>query len=452
MTSPLRDEVASGATPTLLGYTTHDDGEVCYQGLPLTLAPKERAALHLLLRHWPRVVPKTCFAEQVWAGQAMSDESLARCMAQLRHALGSNGQLQPQAVYGRGYRLRLGKHSAAPTAPNGGAPATHWRLMHAALASPERVEALTHARQLVQQRTEPAIIRAEVLLRSLLEQAPGYPAARLAFAECVAASLSGGLTVRRERIDEALAQLALAAQESPSMPGLATENAHLLDNAWRFKEAAALHAQALVQAPDDATTHYYHGWHLLATGQARPAVEALRSAVRLNPFAVHMAILLARAHITAGDLPAALACARRIQEQAPDHPGAAVYLLACEALVDPRPALIKEARRMLPGPGAWVFAASSLAFVLARCGATQEALRLVRASAHTSASARATHASVLCMLGQTDEAFERLEQAAAEGCGMLPVLLLAAENTALREDARYAGLRTRIWGQGIGPQ
>lgn len=442
MPSPARDDdndAPTGTHPGGLGYTAADDGDVCHHGRPLALPPKERAVLHLLLRLWPRTVSKEQFARQVWAGQPMSDESLARCIAQLRQALPPATGLALRAVYRRGYRLEVA--ASANEAPS---PA-HGRLAHAAMAAPHQVETLTHARQLVQQRTAEALVRAERLLRALIDEAPDYLAAPLALAECLAATVSCGLAVRRERIDEALAHLDRVAHGAPHMPGLWAESAHLLDCAWRFDEAAALHERALASSPLDAATHYYRGWHLLATDRPREAVAALEQAMRLNPFSVYMAILLARALATAGDPEAALARARRTRENAPEHRAAALHLLGVQALVAPSPALAAQALALLPDPAAWVFAASTLGYVLARCGETDAAARVIAGTQQGNPSEQATHVAALALLGRRDEAMDRLERAAAEGCGHLPLVLLATENHGLRSEPRWPAIAARVW-------
>lgn len=442
MPSPARDDATPDPSPALLGYTADDDGDVCHHGQPLALPPKERAVLHLLLRQWPRTVSKEAFARQVWAGQAMSDESLARCVAQLRQAVPPATGLLLRAEYRRGYRLHVAVAGSAPATPQ--APA-HWRLVHAAMAPPHQVETLTHARQLVQQRSADALARAEQLLRALIAEAPEYHAAKLAFAECLAATVSCGLTVRRERIDEALSELARVETQAPQMPGLLAETAHLLDCAWRFDEAAVLHARALASSPLDAATHYYRGWHLLATDQPREAVQALEQALRLNPFSVYMAILLARALATAGDHEAALARARRTRENAPEHRAAALHLLGVQALVAPSSALATPALELLPEPASWVFAASTLGYVLVRCGEPEAAARVIASTDRSNPSEQATHAAALTLLGRRAEALDRLERAADEGCGHLPLVLLATENAALRDDPRWAALAARVW-------
>lgn len=442
MPSPARDEdeAPPDTSPSLRGYTADDDGDVCHHGQPLALPPKERAVLHLLLRQWPRTVSKEQFAREVWADQPMSDESLARCIAQLRQALPPATGLALRAVYRRGYRLLVAaEEPVAPPAP------AHWRLVHAAMAPPHQVETLTHARQLVQQRTATSLARAESLLRALIEEAPGYPAAQLALAECLAATVSCGLAVRRERIDEALAHLDRVQAEAPQMPGLLAETAHLLDCAWRFDEAAALHARSLASSPLDAATHYYRGWHLLATDRPREAVQSLEQALRLNPFSVYMAVLLARALATAGDHEAALARAHRTRDNAPEHRAAALHLLGVQALVAPSPSLAASALQLLPDPASWVFAASTLAYVLARCGEPEAAARVIAGTEPGNPSEQATHAAALTLLGRHADALDRLQRAADEGCGHLPLVLLAAENHGLRSDPRWTVIAARVW-------
>ena len=438
MPSPARDDEApSGTSPDLRGYSAADDGDVCLHGRPLALPPKERAVLHLLLRQWPRTVAKEQFARQVWADQPMSDESLARCIAQLRQALPPATGLALRAVYRRGYRLEV---AVAPD----DAPA-HGRLVHAAMAPPHQAETLTHARHLVQQRTADSLVRAERLLRALIDEAPDYLAAKLALAECLAATVSCGLAVRRERIDEALAHLDRVAVDAPHMPGLWAETAHLLDCAWRFDDAAALHERSLASSPLDAATHYYRGWHLLATDRPHEAVQALEQALRLHPFSVYMAILLARALATAGDPEAALARARRTRENAPEHRAAMLHLLGVQAMVAPSPALAAQALDLLRDPASWVFAASTLGYVLARCGEAEAAKRVIDGTDHGNPSEQATHAAALTLLGRRADAMDRLERAAAEGCGHLPLVLLATENHSLRSDPRWPAVAARVW-------
>lgn len=420
MSSP-RIDTPSAGSPAQAGWQARDDGFVSLQGQPLALPPKERAVLHLLVRRWPDVVAKEEFAASIWRGQAMSDESLARCVAQLRRLLPAAPGLAIQAVYGTGYRLEL------PAA----APATAEATRHAAT--------LAHARQLVYQRTPAGLLRAEQLLRDLLAQSPRDAAAQVALAECLASAVASGLAVQREAL--AQAQQALA-QIAPPPAGLHATVAHLLDCQWRFTEAAPLHARAAAGA-DDEQGRYWRGWHLLSTGRAGEAAQALSAAADLNPFSVRIGVLLARCLAACGEVERGLIQAERLAELAPDSLAAQVYLLGYHAYTAPAPALADEARRVLVGPASWAFAASTLAYVFARCGEPGLARQVMQQMRGTPGQQANAIAALLC-LGAADEAMDSALAAAAQGCGQLPLLLVLPENAALARHAGFPGLGQAI--------
>src|ERR1700712_697573 len=98
-------DATQSVDPTVAGLIVGLDRQIYYRGDMLTLSPKEQGVLILLLEHWPASVSKDEFAADVWPDSAMSDESLARCMAQLRRSTAHVDGLQLDALYGRGYRL-----------------------------------------------------------------------------------------------------------------------------------------------------------------------------------------------------------------------------------------------------------------------------------------------------------------------------------------------------------
>lgn len=210
--------IAAPPIVALAGLLACADGFVYLHGSPLALPPKEQAALHLLISEWPKVVSKERFAQQVWPGQDMSDESLARCMAQLRKPLSRCTRLRIQSVYQRGYRLVVPQEAALPALPTLVPGAVHARLLHDALAQPAHVAVLTHARQLVQQRTPASLQHAEQLLTELIAQAPGYLAAPLALAECLACQISSGLALDCTPALRGLALLDQVRQAAPDTP------------------------------------------------------------------------------------------------------------------------------------------------------------------------------------------------------------------------------------------
>jgi len=277
--------------PAASALLAEQSGTVSLGGVPLLLPPKEQAVLHLLLRSWPNAVSKDDFAHHIWRAQEMSDAGLARCVAQLRQRLPASAGVTIHAVYGRGYRLAKSPSAETSASDRVGHP----RLLWAAMAAPRQVEALVQARQWTQQRTESSLRRAQDLLRSLLTEAPAYSAAQLAYAECLCATITCGLRVPKVLLETSLMQLQQLSDRTESPPGLHADLAHLLDCLWRFDEARAMHLVALQTSPDDVQTHGYWGWHLLATGQAAAAAQALKTATQLNPFAINLHLLAARA-------------------------------------------------------------------------------------------------------------------------------------------------------------
>ncbi|MBA3594017.1 MAG: winged helix-turn-helix domain-containing protein [Pseudomonadota bacterium] len=435
-------------SPGQHGYTARDDGFVCLHGIPLHLPPKERAVLHLLLSRWPDVVPKEEFASRVWRSPLMSDESLARCVAQLRPALETHGGISIRSVYRTGYRLTVQASEAGANGPGGASVATTLRplsrLVHEAMAQPRQVATLVHARQLSNQRTRASMARAELLLRELVAQAPDYLSAKLGLAECVAGAVSCGLTVPRSSLIESLTQLRLIEEQAPHLPGLHAEMAHLHDCLWQFTEAGHLHNQAASAAVQDDQIHHYRAWHQWGTGQARAAAESLQRALELNPFSVPLAVMRARCLAAGGELAAGLTQARQLADSAPDSAAAQIYLLGYRAFVEPRAELIGEAEHITLGPGSWAFAASTLAYVFARCGAREQALSLMRRSTDDGANMRANYIGPLLCLDKGDEAMALAMAAAQLGCGQLPLIVNAAENSRLRSHPGFSDLRARM--------
>lgn len=420
-----------------------DDGYVYVGDRALVLPPKEQAVLHLLLTRSPSVVSKDEFAERVWPGQAMSDESLTRCIHRIRHALREvPGKVRIESLYGRGYRLS-GAAAMQTTI------AAHQRLLSAAQAPPHLAEAFMYARQLAQQRSPSALAQAERILRDTLAQAPDYAPARVALAECLAGGNSWGVTSDPGLIDEGLRHLAAAERIAPGVAGLHSARAYLLDRAWRFQEAAAACAQALNDNPDDADTHFHYGWHLLATGRPDAAVEALRAAVRLHPYAVLLRITLARAHAHAGHPQNALQEAEAACAFSPGDEMAELYMTAFRAWLQPGPAVVDAAWRLALSRDALTLAPPVLSYALARTDDTQGALDVIDACtrcANSNPCTAAMHATSLLALDRVDAAIALVQAAVTARCGVLPVLLHDPANAGLKRHPAYPGLHAQVFG------
>src|SRR5512139_3566977 len=82
-------------------------------GSDVELRPLAFDALGFLVRHAGRVVTKDELIAAVWPGLVVTDDSIARCISDIRRALGDVEQKIIKTVPRRGYTL------AAPVDPDG---------------------------------------------------------------------------------------------------------------------------------------------------------------------------------------------------------------------------------------------------------------------------------------------------------------------------------------------
>ncbi len=425
------------------GLSVDADGNVYLHAAKLDLAPKELAVLHRLLIRWPNVVRKDEFSQHVWAGRTMSDESLARCVAQARKALSAVPGVTIKALYGQGYCIERSGGMNVPVPLH--QAAYHRRLMDIAQAPALHAETVVHCETLIHQRTRFSLQQSEQLLRAVLQQNGDYLAARVQLAICLAAQLTSGMGDGRPHIDEGLALLAPALERGCPGSGPVTAYAHLLDCSWRFAEAEPLHQRALEYASDDATTHYNHGWHLLARGRQAQALAALETAHALRPFSVAISIMYARTLLAAGRQQQALAVVSDMCARFPDSAAASLYGLSLEAGRMPGPEVAERARQVRADCLAWPLCNSNLAFIHARCGDHAAAWNAIHAQDDEGPTLRVSHVAALFLMGEMDEALERIEQAFVARVSLLPVLLLLPEVRAcVQGDARGRALLQRL--------
>lgn len=426
--------------PVSAGFDIDRDGFVSYKDSLLFLPPKERGAFRLLLNAWPKVVSKEDFSKNVWAGR-MSDESLARCITQLRRALSNLGVVQIDSLYGQGYRLailsdKVRRLSAVPAL-------THSSKSDAAKPHAALIEACIHARQLFERRSQDAFSQAEAILKNVVAKAPDYMMAKLLLAQYVAERGFFDANIQRSQIDDALGQLRIVQDSEPYLQGLQSLTGHLLDCKWHFDEARGAHEEALQMSPDDDVAYYRYGYHLIYTNAGAEAVNAFRFAAQLNPFSANIATMLVRACACANMDPAeVLAQARSAYLSHPDSPWAYVILLYTLAWVDPQPELAHAARHFVEkNRYAHALTSRGVAYILARCGDHAEALEII--AEHS--SVHGIHLAALIAMGMLDEAMAKVKDAAETGFGVLPFLLNMPENAALKQHPDYAQVHAKVF-------
>ena len=80
-----------------------DGGFLRRQGKELALRPKPLAVLTYLVEHHGRLVTKDALIEAVWLDTAVTDNSLARCLLEIRRTLSDDSQRMIRTVARRGY-------------------------------------------------------------------------------------------------------------------------------------------------------------------------------------------------------------------------------------------------------------------------------------------------------------------------------------------------------------
>ncbi|MQR00197.1 hypothetical protein GEV47_05815 [Glaciimonas sp. GS1] len=427
--------------PVSAGFTIDRDGFVSYKDSLLFLPPKERGAFRLLLNAWPKVVSKDDFSKNVWAGR-MSDESLARCITQLRRTLSNLGVVAIDAFYGQGYRLailadkvrRLSLVPAMVHSPQKSDVAKP----HAAL-----VEACIHARQLLERRSPDAFSQAEAILKNVISKAPDYMMAKLLLAQYVAEHAFFDGNIQRSQIDDALGELRSVQDAEPYLQGLQSVTGYLLDCKWHFDEARMAHEQALQMSPDDDVAYSRYGFHLLNSQAPSEAIGAFRTAVQLNPFSPTVAVGLVRAYAFANMDPVeVLAQARSVYSSHPDSPVTYLNLLYTLAWIDPQPEIAHAARHFVQRDRyAHAFASRVVPYVLARCGDHAGALEIIE----NDGSIHGVHSAALIAMGMLDEAMTKVKSAAEIRFGILPLTLSFPECAELKQHPDYPWVYEKVF-------
>lgn len=392
---------------------THD-GLPTWQDAPLFLPPKESAVLALMIRAQPQAVSKADIVQHAWGGSAVSDDSVTRCISQLRRAL---PDVKIESVYGFGYRL---------VPPE---PAQHSRMLAVVKAPPEVVEAYLHAWELAQQITPRAMGRALTVLRAIAAEYPDYAPARVSLAATIGAAVGWGMAAELGvTVADGQAQLDAAEQRDPRAPGVRVARAWLADMDWRFDDAEALFRAAYRDQPDDAELLPLFGWHLLATGRSAEAVRVLQRAAALRPFAVYPRVMLSRALAYDGQPDAALREAGRAEL---DHPDSAIAIsqhLIWRAHRHPGPDLVAPALQLAGRADAPSYVRAMQPYVLARCGEAAQAQALIDAALNgeqASAASNVLFAPALAVLGQPERAAALIDAAFQARCALLPLVLNA---------------------------
>ena len=112
----------------LIGKSTLDVSLGCLRrnGADVSLRPKSFALLHYLVTHAGRLVTKDELLSKIWPDVIVTEDSLTRCISEVRAALEDTGQTMIKTVSKRGYvfagPVTLLDEHAVPLPPADGVP------------------------------------------------------------------------------------------------------------------------------------------------------------------------------------------------------------------------------------------------------------------------------------------------------------------------------------------
>ena len=237
-----------------------------------------------------------------------------------------------------------------------------------------------------------------------------------------------------------------AVELDPTLASAHVVLASALQEEWRWSEAESEYKIALELNPNDAVSNAGYGWWLLCQGRADEALQWLRRARELDPFAVQgtdMAIVLTGAR----RYDEAIHELRTILAAQPDDPVAlwdlGIVLTEDNQAKEAIPVLEKAVALSNRSPGV----IGNLARAYALAGRRRDAMRLLSELQQRRKAgfvpARAFVDSYIG-LGDKDQAFAWLEQGYKDRSNILQWLKLSPDLDPLRGDPRFADLLRRV--------
>lgn len=413
-------------------------------GSPLSLPPQSVEMLLALVERSGSLVTKDELMERVWQRRYVEENSLNKCVSELRKALGDQRAAPRyiETVAKRGYRFVARVKRREAWAAETGPAAGERRDRHRRPNDPYAYRLYREARCHILRYTSASWLKGLACYEQALAQDPSYA---LAHADLAIASTLGSVYYTSsagtlERAREAAGQ-ALAID-----PGLAEAHLaaavvrYLVD--WDWEGAEASFQQALALDPEQSWTHDYYGFFLMLMGRFNEALPALEKAVDLNPVRITVNGDLGLYHHFAGSIEGAIDHHRRALDLNPFCALTRVeYARTLERAGQPGEA-IEEIQRTLPLDDApWVRVWLARAYALdGRREEAERVLRHLRPADRNGSVSPVFPALVHAALGERDEALDLLGEACARRSPWMAFLRVEPGFDPLREEPGFGAL------------
>ena len=313
--------------------------------------------------------------------------------------------------------------------------------------SPMAYEAYLKGRFFWHKRTNDAFAKALQYFEEAIKQEPNFALAYTGLADCYTTSGGAGLGLSRQQaFDKAKEAVAKALQLDPQLAEAHTSLAGIkFYYDWDWPEAEKEFRQAIALSPSNTSAHQWYAEYLAAMGRAEEATNQMLEASWLDPLSPSINYDLAWIYYLARQYDKALTRINKLLELDSNNQNAYALLYDIYERQGLSDKAAEALRKTLPARG---FSAAELAaFDQAYKRDGMKGLHQWRLQNENRLVGGVSHgwrASVYAELGETEKAFQELEQAMTGRDGALPWLKVSPKYDALKSDPRFNDVCRRL--------
>ena len=290
------------------------------------------------------------------------------------------------------------------------------------------------------QRSAEGMYRSIELFEQAIALDSAYALAYAGVADAYTTLFSWGFILWEEAAPHIDAALQRALELNPLLGEARAARGSFLGTERAWAEAEYEFIRALELAPGYGTAHHWYALMLGKLGRFEQALSEIRRAAELDPLSSIISTNVGWLHYLARDYQASVVQLQRTIERDPDFYYAHLVLGNTYAVQGNLPQAIVASRHAadlagLPGVDLW------LARVYALAGQSDEARRLLE---ERPLGGPTRIALVLLALGETDRAFEALEEAFEIQSAFLNELEVDPRYDSVRSDPRFSALLRRL--------